>query len=60
MGVEMHAVLVEPAKIALLLGLRRGITSVERLEKQIDDALAQQKATVDAQAKAKEQEIMTL
>jgi len=32
----------------------------KRLEKQIDDAMAQQKATVDSQAKAKETEIMTL
>ena len=35
----MHAVLVEPAKIALLLGLRRGITSVERLDKQVEAGL---------------------
>ena len=32
----------------------------KRLEKQIDDAMAQQKAAVDSQARAKETEIMTL
>ena len=45
----MHAAIVEPGKIAQVLGLRRRVTSVEELEKQIEAGLP--KASLGAVAR---------
>lgn len=45
----MHAVVVEPGKIAQVLGLRRRVTSLEQLEKQVEAGLP--KASLGAVAR---------